>query len=76
MPPKIVALCKDKGAFTQKDKRVTKCKDVFQTKKKVNRRIFLQGEARSGKTTFLAKLALEWCKSTSCHMESSKNTDL
>ncbi|KAH3864655.1 hypothetical protein DPMN_027678 [Dreissena polymorpha] len=76
MPPKIFSMCKDKVTFTQKNKRVTKYKDVFQTDSKMNRRIFLQGEAGSGKTTFLAKLALEWCKSTSSHMESSKNTDL
>ncbi|XP_052233056.1 uncharacterized protein LOC127845917 [Dreissena polymorpha] len=76
MSPKIFSMCKDKGAFTQKNKRVTKYKDVFQTDNKMNRRIFLQGEAGSGKTTFLGKLALEWCKSTSSHMESSKNTDL
>ncbi|XP_052231770.1 uncharacterized protein LOC127845103 isoform X2 [Dreissena polymorpha] len=76
MSPKIFSMCKDKGVFTQKNKRVTKYKDVFQTDNKMNRRIFLQGEAGSGKTTFLGKLALEWCKSTSSHMESSKNTDL
>ncbi|KAH3771093.1 hypothetical protein DPMN_172395 [Dreissena polymorpha] len=76
MSPKIFSMCKDKRAFTQKNKRVTKYKDVFQTDNKMNRRIFLQGEAGSGKTTFLGKLALEWCKSTSSHMESSKNTDL
>ncbi|KAH3770989.1 hypothetical protein DPMN_172289 [Dreissena polymorpha] len=76
MLPKIFSMCKDKGAFTQKNTRVTKYKDVFQTDNKMNRRIFLQGEAGSGKTTFLGKLALEWCKSTSSHMESSKNTDL
>ncbi|KAH3770997.1 hypothetical protein DPMN_172297, partial [Dreissena polymorpha] len=76
MSPKIFSMCKDKGAFTQKNTRVTKYKDVFQTDNKMNRRIFLQGEAGSGKTTFLRKLALEWCKSTSSHMESSKNTDL
>ncbi|KAH3770272.1 hypothetical protein DPMN_171556 [Dreissena polymorpha] len=51
----------DKGVFKRTDKQVTQYKGVFLTDDNVNRRIFLQGEAGSGKTTFLSKLALDWC---------------
>ncbi|KAH3798749.1 hypothetical protein DPMN_152352 [Dreissena polymorpha] len=51
----------DKGVFKKTDKQVTQYKGVFLTDYNVNRRIFLQGEAGSGKTTFLSKLALDWC---------------
>ncbi|KAH3802271.1 hypothetical protein DPMN_155944 [Dreissena polymorpha] len=62
MPPKICAI--------GKDIRVTKYKDVIFTNGKRNR-LLIKGEAWSGKTTFLAKLALDWCDHTSCAMESS-----
>ncbi|XP_052233052.1 uncharacterized protein LOC127845914 [Dreissena polymorpha] len=61
MPPKIVKMSEDKGVFKKTDEQVTQYKGVFLTDDKVNRRIFLQGEAGSGKTTFLSKLALDWC---------------
>ncbi|KAH3798726.1 hypothetical protein DPMN_152329 [Dreissena polymorpha] len=55
------AMCKDKGAFKKTDAPVRQYKDVCFTDTKVNQRIFLQGEAGSGKTTFLAKMAMDWC---------------
>ncbi|KAH3770474.1 hypothetical protein DPMN_171761 [Dreissena polymorpha] len=61
MPPKIVKMIENKGVFKKTDKQVTQYKGVFLTDDNVNRRIFLQGEAGSGKTTFLSKLALDWC---------------
>ncbi|KAH3770443.1 hypothetical protein DPMN_171730, partial [Dreissena polymorpha] len=61
MPPKIVKMSEDKGVFKKTDEQVTQYNGVFLTDDKVNRRIFLQGEAGSGKTTFLSKLALDWC---------------
>ncbi|KAH3714854.1 hypothetical protein DPMN_057556 [Dreissena polymorpha] len=61
MPPKIVQIFEDKGACKKTNTQVTQYRDVFSTNGKVNPRIFLQGEAGSGKTTFLAKLALDWC---------------
>ncbi|KAH3770666.1 uncharacterized protein LOC127843711 [Dreissena polymorpha] len=62
MQPKMWTMCKDKGAFKKTDKPVRLYKDVCFTDTKVNQRIFLQGEAGSGKTTFfLAKMAMDWC---------------
>ncbi|KAH3771170.1 hypothetical protein DPMN_172472 [Dreissena polymorpha] len=62
MTPKIMAMRKDKKAFLKTEKQVNTYKEVFLTDNSVNPRIFIQGEAGSGKTTFLAKLALDWCE--------------
>ncbi|KAH3771015.1 hypothetical protein DPMN_172315 [Dreissena polymorpha] len=71
MPPKIVHMCEDNGVFKKTKIHVTQYKDVFFKDDKVNPRIFLQGEAGSGKTTFLAKLALEWCRES--HVSSASD---
>ncbi|KAH3776100.1 hypothetical protein DPMN_177514 [Dreissena polymorpha] len=75
MPPKMWFMCKDKGGFSKADKQVKSYKDVFLTGDNVHRRIFLEGEAGTGKSTFLAKLVLDWCKHTPSQMESSNYTD-
>ncbi|KAH3771103.1 hypothetical protein DPMN_172405 [Dreissena polymorpha] len=74
MPPKIVHMCEDNGVFKKTERHVTQYKDVFFKDDKVNPRIFLQGEAGSGKTTFLAKLALEWCRES--HVSSALDNSL
>ncbi|KAH3770009.1 hypothetical protein DPMN_171288 [Dreissena polymorpha] len=61
MPLRIVRMVEDKGVYKKTDTQVTQYKDMFLTDNTVNPRIFLQGEAGSGKTTFLSKLALDWC---------------
>ncbi|XP_052240952.1 uncharacterized protein LOC127851293 isoform X2 [Dreissena polymorpha] len=61
LSPKIVQMSQDRGTFKKTDSQVTQYKDVLFTDDTVNPRIFLQGEAGSGKTTFLAKMALDWC---------------
>ncbi|KAH3770585.1 hypothetical protein DPMN_171874 [Dreissena polymorpha] len=71
MPPKIVHMCEANGVFKKTERHVTQYKDVFFKDDKVNPRIFLQGEAGSGKTTFLAKLALEWCRES--HVSSASD---
>ncbi|KAH3792347.1 uncharacterized protein LOC127836825 [Dreissena polymorpha] len=49
--------------FGEKTKRsqVLLYKDIFYNKDTINRRIVLQGEAGMGKSTFAAKLVLDWC---------------
>ncbi|KAH3786590.1 hypothetical protein DPMN_164697 [Dreissena polymorpha] len=59
-------MCKDNGTFTKTNRSVTQYKDVFLTDGKVNQRIFLQGEVGSGKTTFAAMMALDWCGKAPC----------
>ncbi|KAH3875348.1 hypothetical protein DPMN_038611 [Dreissena polymorpha] len=48
----------DQGKSTE----ISIFKDLLDTNGKFNGRIFLQGEAGTGKTTFVAKLVLDWCK--------------
>ncbi|KAH3858494.1 hypothetical protein DPMN_101119 [Dreissena polymorpha] len=40
---------------------VSTYKEILYTGEKLNKRIFLQGEAGMGKTTFATKLILDWC---------------
>ncbi|KAH3858568.1 hypothetical protein DPMN_101196 [Dreissena polymorpha] len=40
---------------------VSTYKEIFYTGEKLNKRIFLQGEAGMGKTTFATKSILDWC---------------
>ncbi|KAH3875656.1 uncharacterized protein LOC127869452 [Dreissena polymorpha] len=60
MLPNLQLMCKDKGAFRKTGKQVKKYRNVFVTENKFNRRTFIQGEAGSGKSTFTAKLTLDW----------------
>ncbi|XP_052268811.1 uncharacterized protein LOC127870195 [Dreissena polymorpha] len=45
-----------------KEREICLYKDLFDTNDKLNGRIFLQGDAGTGKTMFVAKLVLDWCK--------------
>ncbi|XP_052235753.1 uncharacterized protein LOC127847710 isoform X4 [Dreissena polymorpha] len=47
---------------------------LFYEDKKLNSRVFVQGEPGMGKTTFLTKLALDWCDSVSEHNPDHKAT--
>ncbi|KAH3875368.1 uncharacterized protein LOC127869388 [Dreissena polymorpha] len=56
-----------KSIFQKKDEQaerneISLYKDLFDTNGKLNGRIFLEGDAGTGKTTFVAKLVLDWCK--------------
>ncbi|KAH3770949.1 hypothetical protein DPMN_172249 [Dreissena polymorpha] len=62
MPPNILKMCKEEKKFKKTEQQVNTYKEVFLTDCTVNPRIFLQGEAGSGKSTFLAKLTLDWCE--------------
>ncbi|KAH3693604.1 hypothetical protein DPMN_081041 [Dreissena polymorpha] len=46
---------------------VQQYKDVFYSHGNLNRRVFVQGEPGMGKSTFLTKLALDWCEAVSMH---------
>ncbi|KAH3768375.1 hypothetical protein DPMN_169587 [Dreissena polymorpha] len=74
MPPKLLAMYKDRREFKKGYTLVTQYKDVFSTDEKVYTRIFLQGEAGSGKTTFLAKLVLDWCEESHISSTSDKSS--
>ncbi|KAH3770572.1 hypothetical protein DPMN_171861 [Dreissena polymorpha] len=76
MAPKMMAMRKDKKAFLKTEKQVNTYKEVFLTDNTVNPRIFIQGEAGSGKTTFLAKLALDWCKGVHGYIASDNSAPI
>ncbi|XP_052236994.1 uncharacterized protein LOC127848523 [Dreissena polymorpha] len=61
MPPKLQLMKKNKGAFEKTEIPITKYSKVFLKDSKYNRNMFIQGEAGSGKSTFLAKLVRDWC---------------
>ncbi|XP_052244843.1 uncharacterized protein LOC127853982 [Dreissena polymorpha] len=63
-----------------KDGRTTggmlhKYKDIFYKSRKLNRRIYLQGDPGKGKSTFTAKLILDWCQIKLSPMEAG-NPDI
>ncbi|KAH3844190.1 hypothetical protein DPMN_086445 [Dreissena polymorpha] len=65
MPPKLQLMEKVKGAFKKTDTTLTKYSNVLLNDGKYNRKMFIQGEAGSGKSTFLAILVRDWCYITS-----------
>ncbi|KAH3778632.1 hypothetical protein DPMN_180101 [Dreissena polymorpha] len=67
-------MCKYKGTFMKTDANVRQYKDLCFTDTQVNPRIFLQGEAGSGKTTFLAKMTIDWCGGSHVSSESGNSS--
>ncbi|XP_052275815.1 uncharacterized protein LOC127875047 [Dreissena polymorpha] len=61
MPPKLQLMEKVKGAFKKTDTTITKYNNVLLKDGEYNRKMFIQGEAGSGKSTFLAILVRDWC---------------
>ncbi|KAH3826128.1 hypothetical protein DPMN_128021 [Dreissena polymorpha] len=49
------------GSRTKTENVVHQYKALFYKDEKLNNRVFVQGEPGIGKTTFLTKLALDWC---------------
>ncbi|KAH3748152.1 uncharacterized protein LOC127848376 isoform X1 [Dreissena polymorpha] len=73
--PKMSHVTIDKdGSRKKTDNAVHQYKDLFYTDKKLNSRVFIQGEPGVGKTTFLTKLALDWCDAVSVHNPDHKAT--
>ncbi|KAH3780726.1 hypothetical protein DPMN_158547 [Dreissena polymorpha] len=73
MPPNITLMAKEKGFFKKTFEQILTYKNMFLSYTKPNQQIFIQGEAGYGKSTFLAKLVLDWCTITS---EQSAETTL
>ncbi|KAH3890870.1 uncharacterized protein LOC127853277 [Dreissena polymorpha] len=65
MPPNVQLMKNDKGSFMKTGTQITEYRSVFLTNGKPSRHTFIQGEAGSGKSTFLAKLVLDWCSTNS-----------
>ncbi|KAH3780972.1 hypothetical protein DPMN_158797 [Dreissena polymorpha] len=61
MPPNLQLMINKKGSFKKTDRQITDYENVFLNRSKLNKHMFIQGEAGSGKPTFLAKLVMDWC---------------
>ncbi|XP_052227070.1 uncharacterized protein LOC127841945 isoform X2 [Dreissena polymorpha] len=55
MPPNMLLMEKKEGSFKKTQTQITKYQNVL------NQQTFIQGEAGSGKSSFLAKLVMDWC---------------
>ncbi|KAH3783115.1 hypothetical protein DPMN_161043 [Dreissena polymorpha] len=65
MPPNIQLMDKERGFFKKTGKQISTYQHILLSDTKPNQQIFIQGETGSGKSTFLAKLVMDWCKITS-----------
>ncbi|KAH3783203.1 hypothetical protein DPMN_161134 [Dreissena polymorpha] len=65
MPPNIQLMDKERGFFKKTGRQISTYQHILLSDTKPNQQIFIQGEAGSGKSTFLAKLVMDWCKITS-----------
>ncbi|KAH3806504.1 hypothetical protein DPMN_134824 [Dreissena polymorpha] len=59
--PAIRRIVTENDGSRKKTEQVTTYNGVLHTNKESKRRIFLQGEPGTGKSTFAAKLTLDWC---------------
>ncbi|XP_052245612.1 uncharacterized protein LOC127854590 [Dreissena polymorpha] len=64
MPPDLQLMKKVKGSFIKTGTQITEYMNVFLTDGEQSRHTFIQGEAGSGKSTFLAKLIMDWCSAS------------
>ncbi|KAH3747695.1 hypothetical protein DPMN_182124 [Dreissena polymorpha] len=62
------------GTRKKTENVVHQYKELFYKDEMLNNRVFLQGEPGMGKTTFLNKLALDWCNAVSEHNPDHKAT--
>ena len=68
-----VTIGKD-GSRTKTDTVVKQYKEILYKDKQLNSRVFVQGESGKGKSTFLTKLALDWCEAVYLHTPGHKAT--
>ncbi|XP_052284776.1 uncharacterized protein LOC127881122 [Dreissena polymorpha] len=61
MPPKLLLMTKDKQSFKKTGVQIKNYENMFLEHAKENHKTFIQGEAGTGKSTFLAKLVMDWC---------------
>ncbi|KAH3780714.1 hypothetical protein DPMN_158535 [Dreissena polymorpha] len=73
MPPNIQLMAKEGGYFKKTGEQILKYENLLLSDTEPNQQIFIQGEAGYGKSTFLAKLVMDWCTITS---EQSAETTL
>ncbi|KAH3831125.1 hypothetical protein DPMN_104387, partial [Dreissena polymorpha] len=72
--PKLIPIIIEKdGSRTKTNHTIEQYKDIFYNYKKLNR-VFIQGDAGMGKSTFLIKLALDWCEAVSLHYPNCVST--
>ncbi|KAH3873880.1 hypothetical protein DPMN_037120 [Dreissena polymorpha] len=65
--PKLIPISIERdGSRTKTNNTIHHYKDMFYNDKKLNR-VFIQGDPGTGKSTFLIKLALDWCEAVSLH---------
>ncbi|KAH3690752.1 hypothetical protein DPMN_191952 [Dreissena polymorpha] len=65
--PKLSPIIIEKdGSRTKTNRTIEQYKDIFYSDKSLNR-LFIQGDPGTGKSTFLIKLALDWCEAVSSH---------
>ncbi|KAH3690785.1 hypothetical protein DPMN_191986 [Dreissena polymorpha] len=63
--PKLIPINIEKdGSRTKTNNTIHQYKEIFYNDKKLNR-MFIQGDPGTGKSTFLIKLALDWCEAVS-----------
>ncbi|KAH3824832.1 hypothetical protein DPMN_126685 [Dreissena polymorpha] len=62
MPPKLLLMTKDKQSFKKTGMQIKNYENMFLKHAKENHKTFIQGEAGTGKSTFLAKLVMDWCR--------------
>ncbi|KAH3708403.1 hypothetical protein DPMN_067853 [Dreissena polymorpha] len=73
--PKLSHLTIEKNGSRKKtDTVINQYKEIFYKDKKLNGRVFVQGEPGNGKSTFLTKLALDWCEAVYLHTPGHKAT--
>ncbi|KAH3698013.1 hypothetical protein DPMN_085528 [Dreissena polymorpha] len=70
--PKIHRMKIENGGRRTKQEQVLTYKDFFYRDNQLSRRTYLQGDAGSGKTTFVAKLVNDWCNVQASSMNSTK----
>ncbi|KAH3780901.1 uncharacterized protein LOC127842533 [Dreissena polymorpha] len=75
MSPNLQLMAKNKASFKKTGTQIKDYKKVFSGDNKLNKHIFIQGEAGSGKTTFLAKLVMDWCSVNTTHSFEPLQTD-
>ncbi|KAH3709112.1 hypothetical protein DPMN_068573 [Dreissena polymorpha] len=72
--PKMIPINIEKdGSRTKTNSTIHQYRGIFYNDKKLNR-VFIQGDPGTGKSTFLIKLAIDWCEAVSLHNQNCVST--